>query len=290
MIKLPKQQVFERYDALPDHLREILVSDAATNTLWLIGENHHLSEERIRTVAGVVGYIFLGFVHVEDLAREIAGEASIDRRLADDIAKEIQLKILSPVIPEIQQLYHYGSAQAGTPPAGSGAPFVAPAPASPTTEINQLKPEFAVPEAPVPAPPPVDPNNPFVIHQEEEVQPIARPPEQLVRPSFFNSSAPSMGSERESQIERPPSARLEIGPESFTAPSVKSGPEVGRTKAPQIRVVHYSGPKTEVDPFGKQELDASNQSLEQSAQPPVNPPASPEVHPENVVDLKDLPR
>ena len=279
----------ERLGAVPQNLRDLMASLEVGDMLWLIGEVHHLTEERIQKIAGVLGYVVLGLVHVEDLAKEIVAETNVDRRLADELAREIQVKILAPVIPEIQKLYHYGSTSlatsgsVGSPQAAAGEPeMMRPAFAPPQQEVGSTKYEER------------EEDRPFMIH-EEQSPPAggerARPrDEELMRPSFYKERGAGSG-KQETGFERE-AARLEIGPSMDSTRSTSSGraspePQVGKTEEPQIRVVHYTGPQTPVDPFGNQTSDISNQTLEANDQK-TKPPE--DVHPENIVDLKDLPR
>ncbi|MEX2033074.1 MAG: hypothetical protein WD889_00740 [Candidatus Colwellbacteria bacterium] len=269
MIKITSQEFVKRYDALPESFREEFLSDENVNMLWTIGGAHHLSGERIQKIAGVVGYAVLDLVHLEDISKEIAIEAGVDKRLADELAREIKLKILNPIIPHLQQLYHYGS---------TGSSQATP----PQPEI--LRPAFA---------PPSGEGQPFILHEEQVYPPSAvggdggqtRPREEtLVRPSFYDPPSHEASEGRREQ-ERPGesiAARLEIGPSIDSGQAERKEARVGRTEAPPVRVVHYSGPQTPVDPFAPQPPSAK--ASEGKQEPPK------EVHPENIVDLKDLPK
>ena len=260
MIKISKDEFIKRYDALPESLREAFLSDENVNMLWVIGEAHHLSGERIQKIAGVVGYAVLGLIHLEDISKEIVVEAGVDKRLADELAREIKLKILNPIIPHLQQLHHYGS---------PNSPQAAP----PQAEI--MRPSFA---------PPVSSDRPFILHEEQIYPPSAagggegqaRPREEtLMRPSFYEEISDKRQGTR---AEEPAAARLEIGGlmDSTSSPQASlEEPQVGKTETEKVRVVHYSGPQTPVDPFSPGV---------RSAEPPKD------IHPENIVDLKDLPK
>lgn len=266
MDRISEEKFIERYDALPEALRQIILSDESINTLQIISRAHHLGEERIKKVAGVVGYIFLGLIHIEDFAKEIAAETNIDRRLANEIAREVKLKILSPVIPEIQKLYHYGAT--GTTAAREATP----------AQPEILRPAFA--------PPPSDIRSdaPFILRKESEEAERVRPrDETLMRPSFYEGASGGMNQEARSMNEGSV-ARLEIGPSVGSGQEKRKEPQVGRTEEPEIRVVHYSGPQTPVDPFAPQQMANGAEQMAEPQQPPKD------IHPENVVDLKDLPK
>lgn len=303
MIKISREEFIKRYDALPENLRQAILSDESVDMLWTIGGAHHLSEDRIGKVAGVIGYIILGLVHLEDLVKEIVIEVGVDRRLAEEIAREIKLKILNPLIPQLQQLYHYGST--GSPQAGS-APLTTsgPAPSTGTAAAPVAPPQPAIIK-PVFAPggqgaPLVErsrprgetragQDTPFILHEEQKEIEQARPiGETLVRPSFYEAGASSK--EQVVWTEKPQTARLEIGPSAGLGQEERREPQVGKTETPPIRIVHYSGPQTPVDPFGPSAGSGQEDISQPPEKPSKQPPPPRDIHPENIVDLKDLPK
>jgi hypothetical protein len=105
MLKITKTQYIERWDALPPVLREAMFSPANGEMIWRVGEEHHLKEEQIATIAGICGNIVMGFLHPEDLAKEIKTDTGVDERLAQAIAREIDRKVFSPLRSEIEKIY-----------------------------------------------------------------------------------------------------------------------------------------------------------------------------------------
>ena len=71
MLKIPRQQVLERWDVLPNNLKEALCSDPNSGIVWQIGALNHLPEEKISMMATIVGDVIFGFLHSDYLAREI---------------------------------------------------------------------------------------------------------------------------------------------------------------------------------------------------------------------------
>ncbi|MBI3088893.1 MAG: hypothetical protein HYY99_01405 [Candidatus Colwellbacteria bacterium] len=179
--------------------------------------------------------------------------------MADEIARELKLKIVGPLLPDIEAVL-------GHHLTGSSAVSHESTEATPPPQSTTMKPVFV---------PPRTANQPFILH-EEQSPPAGgertRPKEEgLVRPTFYEPEIGSMKYE-ERNINEPTVARLEIG----GLEEQKKKPRVGKTEEPKMRVVHYSGPQTPVDPFAPQQEIAS-------------PPPT-EIHPENIVDLKDLPK
>ena len=169
-----------------------------------------------------------------------------------------------------------------TPPQTPPQPPQAPAPQKPQAPVptppQTPTPPPPPPPAPQTPPPPTPPQPkpqqaPFMIHEEKEgLSPVGsggNSPE-LVRPFFYDSSS---GVERAEKNAPQTPARLELGDNT---PEEVEAPQIGQIKAPDIKTVNYSGPKTEVDPFSKEAYEKET---------PGNPSSS-NIPTGNVVDLK----
>lgn len=102
---IPKQQLYSRWDALSDTLRDAITSDINSQLVWKTGEGEHLSEEKIASVSRLVGYVLMGFIHPEDLANEIKNSLGIDVRIAAAIAEPINKKIFQPIQESLEEIY-----------------------------------------------------------------------------------------------------------------------------------------------------------------------------------------
>ncbi|MBI2595012.1 MAG: hypothetical protein HYW38_02005, partial [Candidatus Colwellbacteria bacterium] len=249
MKEIPQEQRLERYDAVPQSLRDALNSEVIDETLQTISEAHHLGEERTFKMVKIYGLIVLGFIHPQDLEKELASELAIDKRLANEIAYELQIKILNPLMSEINTAFNYNlTGVPPTTPTSTTQPvqpeIMRPTFAPPQREVGSTKNEEGIGE------------RPFILH-EEQGPPAGgermRPKEEgLVRPTFYEPEIGSMKYE-ERNINEPTVARLESG----GLEEQKKKPRVGKTEEPKMRVVHYSGPQTPVDPFAPQQEIAS---------------------------------
>ncbi|MDP3014877.1 MAG: hypothetical protein Q8N28_00410 [bacterium] len=105
MLKISQQQALNRWDTLPDNLREALFSEYNSETLWKICENQHLSEDKIGVIATLAGDVILGFLHPDDLASEIRKDLNLIPELANLIASEIDRKIFASIRSEIEKVY-----------------------------------------------------------------------------------------------------------------------------------------------------------------------------------------
>ncbi|HUX35725.1 MAG TPA: hypothetical protein VMV71_01680, partial [Candidatus Paceibacterota bacterium] len=102
---ITKQQLYGRWDALSDTLREAITSDVNSQLVWKTAENEHLSEEKIAVVSRLVGYVLMGFAHPEELANEIKDSLGIDARIAAAIAEPINRKIFQPIQESLEEIY-----------------------------------------------------------------------------------------------------------------------------------------------------------------------------------------
>ncbi|MBI2010872.1 MAG: hypothetical protein HYS89_01405 [Candidatus Colwellbacteria bacterium] len=294
MINIPLGKARERFDALPEHLKEVLFSEKSTDVIWDLGEDHHLNGERTKKIADLTGAVILGFVHPEDLAKEFQKEVNLPAQVANSIAEEINKKILAPIIDEITSLYHWGEVREPQAPVQTVGDVrnVGNVNAQPAQE---LKPAFAETSSwkPIPESPPTDTNSPFMLHEEgavEQAQAQDGAPS-LARPYFFEPDEAPAPAEQ-----KPISARLEVDEATTAYPYSGPGgaaPKVGRTEKPQIRVVHYTGLSSpvgdvgSVEDVGAEQLEQAERSNKQSGQ---TTPTNEAIHPNNVVNLKDLPK
>ena len=354
MINISQQQKGERFDRLPESLRYAITSEQTAELTWEVGQANHLNEERIRKLAGLVGYVILGFLNPKGLAKEIQNDLGINNQVAQHISDDIQHKVFVSVSGDIHNLYNAPAQNTPNPvgeePAGSllspafkekrypdigSAPLPVDSqettqPTSPQLPRPTIEPQ-APPAPPTPEPPPpsttsvpaferpsapqenlpaaetppeplltpeipADEPTPFIIHEEEEIEPLASGKgAPLSRPHFFKSTA------GKSEQEKAVSARLEIGEES----QVQEEPEVGRTKKEDVRVVNYTGPELKVDPFKRPasqtpSVPAQEKPTEaipqgetpetQEKAPELTAEEPKEVSPDNIVNLKDLPK
>ena len=105
MLKIPRQQVLERWDTLPDNLKEALFSESNSGIVWQIGTLNHLPEEKISMMATIVGDVIFGFLHPDDLTREIQESLNLNYQIANSISHEINRKIFEPIRIALEKVY-----------------------------------------------------------------------------------------------------------------------------------------------------------------------------------------
>ncbi len=109
MLNISREQALERYETLPENLKEALFSAANAQIIRRLGETYHLSDDKISILATIAGDVILGFLHPNDLAAEIRSSLNLDYnlnpQLAVSIAQEIDHRILMPFRNDLEKIY-----------------------------------------------------------------------------------------------------------------------------------------------------------------------------------------
>ncbi|MBI2033504.1 MAG: hypothetical protein HYT13_00155 [Candidatus Liptonbacteria bacterium] len=223
---ITERELFKRFNSLPQSIQNMLEREANHQIIERVCQNHRLiDEERVLMVKQLTGLVLFGFIHTEDLGREINEALELNNpRLAASIADEINRKIFSSIRDDLERNF----TPLPEPEIESG-----PAPrilseikkpletfGSPPKMIEEIKQPQAPPPAPtgqaIPSPtsPPREPSEtfkeePIILHEEAESEP-GKPA------SGFKLEAPLPKFEEVGEKFTPPMrpARLEIGGET----------------------------------------------------------------------------
>lgn len=106
MTTITQDQAFQRWDTIPLVLREALCSESNSDFLWKTCEAEHLPEEKIYHVARIAGYVFLGFLHPEDLADELSIQLDLSSKITKPIADAINARLFDPLRNDIDKIYN----------------------------------------------------------------------------------------------------------------------------------------------------------------------------------------
>jgi hypothetical protein len=164
MTTITKQQSLKRWDTLPDDLREFLFADTTTQMIDVIFESLHIPAEKQPPIRRIVGLSLMGFIHTEDVAKEIQDATGINSQHARELADSISIKIFSPFRVVLEKIYALPEAEPIAPTRPSFDSVLAPKTVVtlPTTAPKSLESLTAKP-APAPAakstvaPPPTQP-------------------------------------------------------------------------------------------------------------------------------------
>jgi len=256
MVNISRQQKLERWDTLPDNLKEALFSEYNADILWQVCRTQHLTEDKIKIIATLAGDVILGFIHPEDLAKEIRESLNLNPEIANSIANEIDRKIFSPVKTDLEKVYAPPSEEeildlrakteekSQEPAVKVELPKVEPVPKIITPE-EEIKPqEVQPPEIKRQygeVEPPKTEAEPFIIHKEAEFKPLSETKKSLGGLFGFLRR----GGEEKLQKVESVKAEVKIGDKSLkTEP-----PKITKTEPPKVRVVHYTEFQPAVSPF-----------------------------------------
>ncbi len=241
MLKISKQQLFQRWDVLPDNLREALFSETNADIFWRICQAEHISEEKISIGATIVGDVILGFLHVEDLAKELQLDLNINKEIASVIAREVDRKIFSLIRSDLEKIY--------SPVALDAVDL-----RKPENKGEEIKPKETGKEIekPILSEKPVfqevkiepaatfdleeDEEAPAIIHKEEGIKPISK-----FKASFGGLFGIGKGTIKEEQKSEPKSVIAKVEMEiPDEAKKQFEEMEIARTEEPKFKIVHYT--------------------------------------------------
>lgn len=107
------EQIYDRWEQVPEALKEAFFSVDNGERVWTTCESAGLPSEVIDNVLIVMGNILLGFTHINDLAKELQSIPGMTPEAIDRIIFQIDTQIFDPIRVEILKLYAEmaGSAQ-----------------------------------------------------------------------------------------------------------------------------------------------------------------------------------
>lgn len=244
MLKISKQQLFQRWDVLPDNLREALFSETNADVFWRICQAEHIPEEKISIGATIVGDVILGFLHIEDLAKELQSDLNINKEIARVIAGEVDRKIFSPIKSDLEKIYSPVALDAVDlrKPENKGEEIKLMEKTGGEKSVSLETPKPQVPGPAIASESATtfdlkeEDEAPAIIHKEEGIRPISK-----FKASFGGLFGIGKGTIKEEQKSEPKSviAKVEMEiPEE--AKKQFEEMEIARTEQPKFKIVHYT--------------------------------------------------
>ena len=232
MTIISKTQALQRWDLLTDRLREALWSEANSDFLWNTCASENIPEQMRYTVARISGYVLMGFIHPEDVSKELIDALKIDQRTASDVQAALIGRIFNPLREDIDKVY------APLSKTEMPQPISAKLPTGP--KIIQ---DIGAPAASVP-PPGMRPQIPLTSQPPAPKSPSISPNPPPVA-SFASPNAPSVSMPGLAQAAAATPARSQNGPATGSiAPKPVSVADVGWART------QSSGPVVKLDTSG----------------------------------------
>jgi hypothetical protein len=299
----------EEYDLekVPQGIRDWFGSEEVTKIISDINNLFAIKTRDNRQIVPRLLFLLeLRKIQPENFANELNSAIQLSPDITKKILEEIIKKVLLPIKRHLLNfginidLIRLNDSQTGNFNVSHGAV---------TQSQTELKPSFmesvATPSGPraKATPGEIIHPAPFVLHEEKSMEGVENSRQDFTtqRPTFYKPAF-GFGESRFESYTKPKAATVELGGSIGTRKDLSSGSL--KTSPQQVRVVHYSEFKTEVNPFGVESTIPTNlipttapvapnpvvtkaPKTPQTPNTPITP--SPSIHPNNIVDLKDLP-
>lgn len=105
MDTLTEEQILERYEALPDDLKEAIFSVEMTETIKGIGAKYDLHIDKIGTLANEAGMVMFGATRPKDFVPNLMSRLGVDKDTADKIASDVNSQVFLKVRESLKKLH-----------------------------------------------------------------------------------------------------------------------------------------------------------------------------------------
>ena len=296
--QIDEETILERYESLPDDLKDALMGVDTADAIYEIGRKANLNVEKIGALAEEIGLIILGFVPSENFISDLKKVLEANEEKVSAIAAEVNERVFIPIRESLKRIHGAAWADRITkaPLKAVGTVVAERRDAPPVAEIKPeaiAKPVEKIPPA-APWPPPLapTPKEPLLIRpmgvptgpptKEPLAKEMARPtppppptlrapaPQPAVLPAPPPPSVPRVAEKALPALVPPQEKKLlEIRPPGF-APQPPRPPEVkaptpARIGAPTAERVGATPP---APPFPQIKIPP-----QPPAPPPLKPPA-----------------
>ena len=131
-------EIMERFNKLPQALRDAMFADVNTDLMLELGKSHGLMLDRVGQLADETAYIILGLVHPKDFVERLTERLKIPQEKAVPLASDINAKVFDPIRAHLMQVHDFPA---------SALPQAAKEPDPPQTEPAPAfrQPSFAMP-------------------------------------------------------------------------------------------------------------------------------------------------
>lgn len=90
---MPEEGLQKRYEALPEELKKTLADKEISNNVYRIGGELKVPQEKMETLAQIVGKVFLGIVSLKNLKNELENDLEISSESAEELYQSLYQNI-----------------------------------------------------------------------------------------------------------------------------------------------------------------------------------------------------
>jgi len=100
-----KEQAQRALEKLPEELQEALFSIETTDAIWNACAKQNISGPNHSKITEYVGYILMGLVLPQEFEQLLQKEIKLPKKVAQEVAREINRFVFYPVKPALEQLH-----------------------------------------------------------------------------------------------------------------------------------------------------------------------------------------
>ena len=98
----------EKFDALPDDIKNTLTSEETANALKGIGTKNGLLEDRMTILINETGFVMLGLTHPSQFVGNLTTAMGISRENAQRIAAAVNESVFAPIRESLKRIHNIG--------------------------------------------------------------------------------------------------------------------------------------------------------------------------------------
>jgi len=106
MLNITQDQALRRYESLPESLKSALISDYYNDIIDSIAKTNNLNEDQTEKLFLIYGDVILGFIHPDDLSKNLVDDLKIKEDVVKDIVKEIEERIFKYIRKDLVKNYN----------------------------------------------------------------------------------------------------------------------------------------------------------------------------------------
>lgn len=111
-----REEVLQKYEKLPEAVRDAMFAEATAEKMEEIGRKHGLLLDAVGTLATETGYVMVGLVHPKDFTARIADAVGVSAMKARDIANDINEGVFKPIRTHMLTMYNIRDSSGQTIP------------------------------------------------------------------------------------------------------------------------------------------------------------------------------
>lgn len=105
MINISVEQAKKRFKTLPQEMKDALFSVQTAEIISGIGAESHLTQQKGSELGRIAGLVFLGFLHKEDVAKELQEALSVNSLMANGLQDSLTKKLFYPYVDVLDKIY-----------------------------------------------------------------------------------------------------------------------------------------------------------------------------------------